>query len=99
MSASATVWWKSERRREGKRNLICAARFLGVCFGKEKNQKTQDLTESTLNSVAIQKEVQTEKKLKQEDKRLKVCLKSNMENKSDIKEKGKKRKIKAIQGG
>lgn len=63
---------------------------------KKKTQKTRDLTESTLNSVAIQKEVQTEKKLKQEDKRLKVCLKSNMENKGDLKEKGKKRKIKAI---
>lgn len=59
---------------------------------KKKTQKTQDLTESTLNSVAIQKEVQTEEKLKQEDKRLKVCLKSNMENKSDLKEKGKKGK-------
>lgn len=78
---------------------MCSIFFRGLLWQRKNPQKTQDLTESTLNSVAIQKEVQTEKKLKQEGKRLKVCLKSNMENKSDIKEKGKKRKIKAIQGG
>lgn len=90
---------KKEGRKEKEKLNLCSTFFRGLLWQRKNPQKTQDLTESTLNSVAIQKEVQTEEKLKQEGKRLKVCLKSNMENKSDLKEKGKKRKIKAIQGG
>lgn len=90
---------KKKGRKEKEKLNLCSIFFRGLLWQRKNPQKTQDLTESTLNSVAIQKEVQTEKKLKQEGKRLKVCLKSNMENKSDLKEKGKKRKIKAIQGG